>query len=142
MSPGPARLDRASTTAACFLAGLAGLHALWGTGSAWPASDRRRLAAVIAGTDDVPPAAACFAVAGALSVAAALVAGVGGGSLGRTGRAGVATVLLGRGLAGVTGQTRRLVPWSPSPRFVRLDRRAYGPLCLVLGAASARSARR
>ena len=125
---------------AAVLAGLAGLHALWGTGSSWPVADRSRLAEVVAGTEQVPPPAACFVVAGALATAAALVAGTGGSHpVARVGRAGVTAVLTARGLAGVTGRTRLLVPWTPSPGFVALDRRRYGPLCLALGAAAATS---
>ena len=122
------------------LAGIGGLHALWGTGSAWPATDRAQLADAVAGTPEVPDAAACFAVAGVLGAAAAVVAGAGGRHrLARLARAGVAAGLLVRGLAGVSGTTRVLVPWTPSPRFQALDRRRYGPFCLALGASVAAS---
>ena len=70
-------------------------------------------------------------MAALLAAAAALVAGAGGSHpLARVGRAGVAATLLGRGLAGLTGNTHRLVGWRTSPEFERLDRRYYGPLCL------------
>jgi hypothetical protein len=124
------------------LAGLAGLHALWATGSSWPSSDRAALASTIAGTQPMPGTRECVQVAGALAVASGLVAGVGGDRrLARLGRAGVATVLLGRGLAGVSGNTHRLVPWVPDAEFVRRDRRYFGPLCLALGAVAALSVR-
>lgn len=128
------------------LAALAALHALWGLGAAWPAADRERLAELVAGTEQVPAPAACFVVAGGLATAAALVAGAGGqpgrrwAPLARLARAGVAAGLLARGIAGVTGHTRLLVPWTPSAPFQALDRRRYGPFCLVLGAAVATSA--
>lgn len=127
---------------ACALAGIAGLHALWGCGSSWPAADRRRLADAVAGTDDMPPPAACFAVAATLTAAAALVAGAGGaGRRVQLARAAVAAGLLVRGGVGVTGCLPLLTPWTPSPAFVQLDRRRYGPLCLALGAGAAASLR-
>lgn len=120
------------------LAGIAGLHALWGAGGAWPAGDRRQLADAVAGSEEVPSAAACFAVTGVLLAAATLVAGAGGQRpLARLARAGIAAGLLVRGTAGVTGATALLVPWSPSPSFQALDRRWYGPLCLALGSSIA-----
>ncbi len=129
-----------SRPTAAILAGVAGLHALWGAGAAWPAGDREQLADAVAGTDEMPPPGACFAVAGALSAAAALVAGAGGQRRPvRLARAGVAAALLVRGVAGVTGATRLLVPWTPSASFQARDRRWYGPLCLGLGSSVALS---
>jgi hypothetical protein len=90
-------------TASAALFGLAGLHAAWGAGCAWPAADRRALADAVIGTkartgsgtgsgsgtkagtgtgtgtglqdSGMPGPAACFAVSGALVTAGALVAG-------------------------------------------------------------------
>ena len=122
------------------LAAVAGLHALWGAGVAWPAGDRRQLADAVAGTEEMPPPGACFAVAGALSAAAVLVVGAGGQRRPvRLARAGVAVGLMARGVAGVTGATGLLVPWVPSAGFQARDRRWYGPLCLGLGSAVALS---
>ena len=82
----------------------------------------------------MPSARACFAVAGALGAAAALVAGAGEQyRLLRVARAGVGAVLVNRGVIGVTGWTELLVPWTPSRHFQDLDRRFYGPFCLALG---------
>ena len=129
-----------SGPAAAVLAGIAGLHVLWGAGVAWPAADRTALADAVAGAEEMPPPGACFAVAGALVTAAAVTAGAGGGRrLVRLARTGVAVVLLVRGVAGVTGATGLLVPWAPSRRFQALDRRWYGPLCLCLGSSVALS---
>jgi hypothetical protein len=126
--------------AAATLACAAGLHALWGAGAAWPASDRRRLAEVVAGTDEMPSPGACFAVAGTLLVAAALVAGAGVRRRPvRLARAAVSAGLLVRGVTGVTGTTGLLVPWTPSAGFRARDRRWYGPLCLALGSSVALS---
>lgn len=136
-------------TASAALFGLAGLHAAWGAGCAWPAADRQALAdAVIgartgpgAGPQDsgMPGAGACFAVSGALATAGALVAGWPARRwprLHRLGTCGVAGVLAGRGALGLTGQTRVVSPVSESERFLRLDRRVYSPACLALAALS------
>jgi hypothetical protein len=123
------------------LGGVAGLHALWGAGAAWPASDRVQLADAVAGTEEMPPPGACFAVAGALLAAAVLVAGAAGQRRPvRLARSSVAVGLLVRGVLGVTGTTALLVPWAPSASFQARDRRWYGPLCLALGSSIALSA--
>lgn len=126
--------DALSLSCSSALIGVAGLHVLWGMGSAWPAADRCRLADGVAGTLEMPAAEACFAVAGGLAAAAALVAGAGKQyRLLRLARAGVGAGLVCRGVMGVTGQTALLVPWTPSRWFRVLDRRFYGPFCLALG---------
>lgn len=132
--------SRASTSAASAgLLGLAGLHVAWGLGATWPLPDRAAFADAVVGTEEVPPPAACFAVAGALGLAAALV----GGRprrvpmLRRLGAGGVVGALAARGVVGVFGVTELVSPGSNSPRFLRLDRRYYGPLCLSLAVLSA-----
>jgi uncharacterized protein DUF3995 len=116
------------------LAGLGVLHAAWGLGAAWPLRDRAALADAVVGRADVPPPAACWAVAGALGAAAALVAGRPRRlpRLRRVGAAGVSVTLAGRGLLGLAGKTDAVSPGSSSPRFRELDRRLYSPLCLAL----------
>ena len=121
-------------TAAALIAAASAVHALWGTGSSWPTQDRRELADLVAGTDDVPDRAACFAVATVLAGAAAVVGWAPDGSGGRAGRACVGGVFALRGVAGLTGSTGRLVPWTPSRRFVERDRRYSGPLCVTIAA--------
>ena len=123
-----------AATAAALIAGASGLHALWGTGSAWPARDRRELAELVAGTEDAPGSGACFAVAALLAGAAAVVVRAPDGPAERVGKACVAGVFALRGAAGLTGSTGRLVPWTPSARFVERDRRYYGPLCVSIAA--------
>ena len=131
----PARLVAAGT-----LAALAALHAAWATGSPWPARDRRRLAQLVAGTEQMPGRAQCTAVACALVTSSALVAGLGGErSIARLARGVVCGAFLVRGGAGLTGSTQHLVSWTPGPEFVRRDRRWYGPLCLGIGVAVATS---
>ena len=129
-------------TASGSLFALAGLHAAWGAGSAWPFPDRRALADAVIGAADVPGPGACFAVSGALAVAGALVAGwpAGWPVARKVGVTGVAVVLGGRGALGLAGRTQLVSPSSGSVRFSRLDRRVYSPLCLALAAMSAMSA--
>ena len=137
-------MDRAASASACTMAAIAGLHAAWGFGSAFPFRDRASLADTVAGLDAVPAPPECFAVAVALTTAGALVADVLPLSVRArtTGVVGVAAILGSRGLAGVLGRTADLVPWTPSPRFVAIDRRYYGPLCLSLAAGALASLRR
>ncbi len=130
-------------TAAVALAATAGLHAAWAAGSSWPAADRRGLADAVTGTPVMPDPPACWAVAVALTAAAAVTAGAGRQRrLAVFARAGVSTALLIREATGLTGRTHLLVAWTPSPRFVRLDRYPYGPLCAVVGALTATSLHR
>jgi hypothetical protein len=128
----------AAPAAAGALAALAALHAVWATGSAWPARDRRRLAQIVAGAEDMPGRAQCTVVACGLATSSALVGGLTGErSIARVARAVVCGAFLVRGGAGLTGRTQHLVAWTLTPEFVRRDRRCYGPLCLGIGAAVA-----
>jgi len=123
-----------SVTGAALIAGASAMHAVWGTGSAWPARDRRELADLVVGTQEFPDTSACFTVATLLAGAAAVVARGAGGPRGRASRACIAGVFAIRGVAGLTGSTRWLVPWTPSDRFADWDRRYYGPLCVAIAA--------
>ena len=125
--------------ASVVLAGIAGLHVAWGRRSSFPFESRSALADVVVGARHVPPPAACYAVAAALAVASGLSADlpVGSPSLRRAGRTGVAVVLAVRGLIGLVGRTDLMSPGSSLPRFRRLDRRVYAPLCLLLSAGVA-----
>ena len=138
------RRDPLSLATVGVLGGLGALHAAWAAGSSFPMKGRSELAAVIAGTDVVPPARECLAVAGALGAAAILVADAVPllRSVRQVGVATVTGVLAVRGGCGIAGETERLVPWTPSARFVQLDRKYYGPLCLALSLGAARSLRR
>jgi hypothetical protein len=117
------------------LAGLSALHAMWATGSAWPAADRATLANAIGGFAVVPGPFACLAVTGALALATATVAGVPKG-MPRTTRLGsvaTALVLATRGAVGFAG----LMPnGRRSPAFAALDRRVYSPVCLFIACAA------
>lgn len=133
----------ATATTSSTLAALSALHTGWGLGASFPFASREQLADSVAGTSEVPGPPECFAVAALLTGAAALVADVApvGPTTRRIGLAGVALVLGGRGAAGVAGRTGSIVPWTPSAHFDRLDRRYYGPLCLLLAAGALVSAR-
>jgi hypothetical protein len=132
----------AAAAASTGLLAIAGLHAAWGAGSAWPFPDRAALADAVIGAAEVPPPGACFAVSGALAAAGVLTAGWPARypGLRRAGTCAVAAVLAGRAVLGLAGQTRLVSPVSVSQRFTRLDRRVYSPLCLTLAAMSALSA--
>lgn len=123
-----------SGTASLGLLVLAALHAAWGAGSAWPLPDRPALADAVVGTAEVPPPAACFAVSGALTAAAALVGGLPRRrpAFRRLGVGVLVAVLAGRGLLGLAGRTWMVSPGSTSARFTRLDRQVYSPACLAL----------
>jgi uncharacterized protein DUF3995 len=132
-------------SAAASLLALAALHAVWATGSPWPARDRAVLAELMAGRagGSVPSPAACLTVATLLAASSVLVSGrPRRSSLLRRAGAGVVAGVLGvRGACGLAGRTDLVSPGSTAPRFRRLDRRYYSPLCLALAAAAASSAR-
>jgi len=132
------RLVRGAT--ALVLAAIAGLHFAWARGSSFPFADRDALADSVVGAEAVPSPGACLTIASLLTIATALVAGapIGPPRLRRLGVATVAGVLTVRGVAGFAGRTDVLSPGSTSPKFRRLDRALYSPLCIALavGAAS------
>ena len=135
-------VSRSGYAASVGLAGIAGLHIAWGLGASFPFGSRSELADAVVGAAVVPPPAACHAVAAALAVASGLCADlpVGSARLRRVGRMGVATLLAARGLMGLVGRTDLVSPGSSSPRFRRLDRRFYAPLCLFLSLGTATAA--
>ncbi len=120
------------------LASLAVLHVLWGQGSSFPYRTRDELADAVVGGRVVPPPAACFAVAGALAIGAALVADVAPVPRGarRAALLGMAGILGTRSVLGFAGRTAVVSPGSTSETFVRLDRRYFAPLCLALALGS------
>jgi hypothetical protein len=136
---------RASTAvAATVLAGLGALHVSWGFGGRWPLPDRVQLADAVAGRAAAPSPAACFAVAGALATAAALVAGRPrrAAPVRRLGAGAVVATFTARGVAGLAGRTDLLAPGSSSARFRELDRRYYSPLCLAIAGLAVPATRR
>jgi hypothetical protein len=123
----------ARNSAAVSLGALALLHALWATGSAWPAKDRAQLADAIGGFAEFPGAGACLVVATLLAIASASVAGLPRSMphAARAASAMTALVLFARGSAGLSGK----MPQARHSRaFAELDRRVYSPICLILAA--------
>jgi hypothetical protein len=136
-------MERCAELASAGLAGFAGLHIAWAAGSSWPLHDKTTLSDAVIGHDRFPSPAACLAVAGALSAGAAFVAGwpTDAERPQRIGAAGVVAVLSLRGALGLAGLTHLVSPGSASPRFLRLDRRVYAPICLTLAALALPAAR-
>jgi hypothetical protein len=131
------RVGRVATVSTLF--GIGALHAAWGRGSTFPFADRDQLNDTVIGRDATPSPAACFVVAGLLTGASALVAGL-PAPRSRLRLAGVCTVaaaLGARAALGFSGKTDMVSPGSVSARFRRMDKRFYSPLCaaLALGAA-------
>jgi hypothetical protein len=126
------------------LAALSALHVAWGLGSSFPFRSRDDLADAVVGSPVVPAPLDCFGVAGALAVAAALVANVIPlpRPLRRSLLIGVAGVLGVRSALGFLGKTALVSPGSDSERFVRLDHLYYAPLCLGLSLGALASATR
>jgi hypothetical protein len=136
----PSPRDPVAVATSAALAGAAGFHVLAGLRLPIPGVDPAVLSDAVAGMPDVPPPAACFAVAAALGVGAALVAGapVRWPGLRTAGQAGVVLALGGRGLIGLIGRTDLVAPGrTTSPRFRAWDRRLFTPLCLALSAGAA-----
>lgn len=118
------------------LGALALLHILWGIGFWWPIRDEDRLVAAVIGlrgATRMPGPIPCSLVAVGF-LAALIWLWLPPGTLRQAGLALAATAF------GIRG----FVPWRPGWRmmtarepFATLDRRAYGPLALVLAAGFA-----
>ena len=136
----PARDPLVRATVGAFAVASA-VHAAWGLRIQIPGVDGPALAEAVAGVGEMPGPVACFAVAGALASAAALVAGVPPlpSRLVLAGRAGVVIGVGGRGLLGIIGRTDLVAPGEVTERFRRWDRRLYTPLCLGLAAGTVRA---
>lgn len=118
---------------------IGALHVAW-LFSPWPFRSREELArrAVGVPVDKLPPRGLTFAVAVLLGLAGYLVVGradlvgtPGPSWVPVVGTAGVAAVLLLRGVGGL------VVSYQRSTDFARMDLLLYSPLCLVLAACSA-----
>lgn len=137
----PRRRDPVVAATSAVLASAAALHVAWGLRIDLPGVDAGAVAEAVAGAAEVPGPVACFAVAGALGSAAALVAGhpTAQPGLVRLGRIGVALGVGGRGLLGLSGRTDLVVPGELTDTFRRWDRRVYTPLCLALAGGTVRA---
>jgi Protein of unknown function (DUF3995) len=135
-------MRRVTTSVA--LAGIGALHAAWGRGSTFPFASREELNDKVIGRQATPSPTSCYAIAGLLMAASALVAGL-PTPRSRVRRIGVATVtaaLGGRAALGFAGKTDIVSPGSVSARFTKMDKRVYSPLCLALAIGAANSLRR
>ena len=133
----------ARVATATTMLGIGALHAMWGRGSTFPFANRDELNDSVIGRDVTPSAGACYVVAGLLTVAGALVAGL-PSPRSRVRRLGVCTVsitLAARAVLGFSGRTELVSPGSVSPRFRRMDKRYFSPLCAALAVGAATSLR-
>ncbi len=135
------RVSRVATSTT--LLGIGGLHVAWGRGATFPFASRDRLNDVVIGRNATPSPGACYGVAGLLTAAAGLVAGLPASrsSLRRAGVATVAATLATRAALGFAGKTELVAPGSASPTFLEMDRRVFAPLCAVLAIGAVASLR-
>lgn len=116
---------------------LAAVHLYWGFGGRWPGHDEASMVEHVVGRTrgmKAPSLAASVAVALALAVGGGLVlaSGLPSSPLApwlKIGRWGLFVVFAGRGLATYVPPVFRYAEGTP---FWRLNRRAYGPLCLAI----------
>ena len=94
---------------------------IWAAGASWPLPDTASLSDAVIGHDKFPSPAACLAVAGALAVGSALVAGLPKqhDRLQRIGATGVVGVLATRGIFGLAGD---------APRFAGIFVTKFSPM--------------
>lgn len=113
------------------------LHAIWASGSAWPATNSKQLAeAVVGNSGTMPDKRATSAVAGAALFGGAVAAGVLGEGRVATGlRRLMGGALLARAVLGGSAALAVLGLPPAGERFRTLDRRYYRPLFCVLGTA-------
>ena len=128
---------------AALLIGIGVLHFVWGRGSTFPFADRDKLNDRVIGRDATPSPPTCYAVAGLLATAGALVAGLPSrrSPLRRLGVCVVTAALGGRAVLGFAGRTELVSSGSVSPKFKEMDKRYYAPLCLLLALGAAGSLR-
>lgn len=134
------------------LMALAAIHAYWAFGGKWPGTTEKELVDLVMGVGDkMPPAVVSLAVAiglGLLGLVPLIASGIlddrplaqlGLGDAMPWILAGAAFIFLARGLATFAlkffpklfGKAAE----NHSKRFIELDARFYGPLCLLIGGA-------
>lgn len=114
------------------LISLAVLHVLWGIGFWFPITDETQLVRAVAGfdgADKMPGPVACSLVAVALFMAVSCLWWP-PGPFRFVALCMIGAVFVARGAAAFTPFWRNMTPTEP---FASLDRKYYGPLCLVLG---------
>ncbi len=115
---------------------LSGLHLLWALGIWFPLRSEVALAHAATGFPSaatMPSPLLCALVAAVLLIGASLPFWP-ESPMRSLMIWGMAAIFVGRGAVTYTAFWRRLTPVEP---FATLDRRYYGPLCLILGALSA-----
>jgi hypothetical protein len=113
------------------LIAIAAVHLLWAIGYWFPIRDEATLARTVvgvAGQTKMPGAIACALVVVAL-LFAVMCLWWPPGMLRSLELAAIGAVFAVRGVVAYTGFWRRLTPEEP---FATLDRRYYGPLCLLI----------
>ncbi|MEZ5377935.1 MAG: DUF3995 domain-containing protein [Acidimicrobiales bacterium] len=134
---------RASNAALTGLAAAGAIHALWATGSSWPAASRNELADLVVGVRPFPSAPMTLGVVGLIAVGAGLVGlearrldhehtapSTPLGRLRRIAAIGVPAVLALRGVGGLVVSSFGL--GEATEEFRHWDLRLYSPLCVVL----------
>lgn len=114
------------------LIALAVLHVLWGIGFWFPIEDEAQLVRAVAGfadAEEMPGAVPCALVAVALFMAVTCLWWP-PGPFRFLALAVIGVVFVARGAVAFTPFWRKLTPVEP---FATLDRKYYGPLCLVMG---------
>ncbi|WP_457586480.1 DUF3995 domain-containing protein [Ensifer canadensis] len=121
---------------------ISALHAYWAWGGLWPGRDEASLAKTVIGApglETMPPAGLTAMVALLIFIAGLLplifVSGVPWNlpaKLVWMAMVALATIFFARGILPFTPIFRSRHPQEP---FATLDRRFYGPLCLLIGAA-------
>jgi len=118
---------------------VSALHAYWAFGGRWPGEDDLSLAKTVVGTREMPSASLTLIVAALIFLASllplvkvALLPSVLPPVLTQTGLALLTAVFGLRGLVTYTPIWRLKASEEP---FTTLDRRYFGPLCILLGMA-------
>ncbi|HIY64878.1 MAG TPA: DUF3995 domain-containing protein [Candidatus Agrococcus pullicola] len=121
------------------------LHAVWASGSSWPARNKKELSrAVVGNSKALPDANATLVVAGAAFAGGAIAAGgLGEGRIAIGLRRIMGIALLARAAAGGDAALTLLgLPEKAGKRFRELDRRYYRPLFGALGLSVLLSAKK
>lgn len=153
------RRRRATIVAGTGLTGIAAIHALWASGSPWPAASRDELADLIVGSRPFPSSA--------MTVGVVIIIGIGTGTVlvesrrmtradttstansappgiaGRAIRLGALFVPAAMALRGVVGFAMSGLELGQEPDlYRRWDLRIYSPLCLALAIVAYLAVRR
>lgn len=122
------------------LAAIAAIHMLWAFGVRWPAGSERGLVALVVGATgrtQMPGPVKCIAAAAAIFCAGLIALALGrpiafpGAAALPWAGAPVTLVFITRGVAAYLPVWRRRFAQEP---FATMDRKWYGPLCLILAA--------